>query len=515
MRRLFSIVLIGWMLPISTLAQIRQGRVRLAEFWQSGMVIQRDRPITVWGWGKPGSLVQVRLDGEERRTTVAPDSAWQVLLSARPAQTTPLKLTLQSDSATIELTDLLVGDVYLCAGQSNMAFPVSRDQHAAQTLTTSRNPQLRLYDRVPGAFRYNEPFKASEVAHLVPDRYYKPGKWQMADSASVRPFSAVCYYAGRQVQQTTGVPIGLLHVAVGGSPAEAWMPPEPDTPDTLLRALFGRDWWDNPALEPWCVQRGHENLDSLLKAGYPVPHDPLGIHHPYQPGFLYQAAIAPMTRLPIKGVLWYQGESNALSLVRVRQHEHLFSRLVAGWRRAWQQTNLPFYVCQLSSISTEKGYRSEYWPLFRDGQRRLTAQLSHVGMAVTSDVGHRTDVHPTDKKTVGERLARVILVQTYRQPLLAAPLPLRVRRRAGGWVLRLANSGTGLQTADGQPVRGFAVGDATGPQVDLPARLDGKQIVLMGPPTGRYLYYGWQPFSTANVVNSEGLPLTTFQLPLP
>lgn len=510
MRRTLIIGLIAWVLPSPTEAQIR-----LAEFWQSGMVIQRDRPITVWGWGKPGSIVHVRLKREERLMTVAPDSMWQVQLSARPASTTPLQLTLQSDSVTIELTNLLVGDVYLCAGQSNMAFPMAGDQHAVQTLSVASNSLLRLYNRVPGAFRYNEPFKASDAAHLVPDRYYKPGKWQMADSASVRPFSAVCYYAGRQVQQTTGVPIGLLHVAVGGCPAEAWMQSEPDTPDTLLRAVFGRDWWANPALEPWCIQRGHENLDSLIQAGYPVPRGPSGFNHPYQPGFLYQAGISPMTRLPIKGVLWYQGESNALSLARAQQHEHLFPRLVAGWRQAWKQPDLPFYVCQLSSISTEKGYRSEYWPLFRDGQRRLTAQLSHVGMAVTSDVGHRTDVHPTDKKTVGERLARVILRQTYRQPLLAAPLPLRVRRRAGGWVLRLENASIGLQTADGQAVRGFAVGDATGPQKDLSARLDVKQIVLTGPRTGRYLYYGWQPFSTANVVNSAGLPLTTFQLPLP
>lgn len=510
MRRTFIIALITCSLPIVTVAQ-----VRLIEFWQSGMVIQRDQPITVWGWGKPGSIVQVRLDGEECHATVASDSTWQVQLSARPASTRPLQLTLRSDSFTIERTDLLVGDVYLCAGQSNMAFPVARDQYATHILTTAQNPLLRLYDRVPGAFRYNESFKAHEAAHLVPDRYYKPGKWQVADSASVRLFSAVCYYAGRQVQQTTGVPVGLLHMAVGGSPAEAWMQPESHTPDTLFRALFSRDWWNNPALEPWCVQRGHENLDSLLKAGYPLPRGARGINHPYQPGFLYQAAIAPLTRLPIKGVLWYQGESNALSLARVRQHDDLFPRLVAGWRRAWQQPDLPFYVCQLSSISTEKGYQSAYWPLFRDGQRRLTAQLTQVGLAVTSDVGHPTDVHPTDKKTVGERLARVILIQTYRHPLLAAPLPLRVRRRAGGWVLRLTNTGTGLRTADGQVVRGFAVGDSTGPQAALSVRLDGEKVVLTGSHPGGYLYYGWQPFSTANVINSAGLPLTTFQLPLP
>lgn len=510
MKKALLIGLISWGLLPNVLAQ-----VRLAEFWQSGMVIQRDKPITVWGSGRPGSTVSIQFDNEEKQATVAIDSVWIIHLSARPASTVPHRLLVRSDSAQLELTNLLIGDVWVCAGQSNMAFPMTGDQHFKQTLSEAYNPLIRLFDRMPGAFRYNEPFKSYEAAYLTPNTFFKPGQWQIADSASIQHFSAVCYYAGKQLQQSVGIPIGLIHMAVGGSPTEAWMQPEITTTDTLLQSIFGHNWLQNPALEPWCIQRGHENLDSLVHAGYPVPTGRLGINHPYQPGFLFNAAFNAMARLAIKGVMWYQGESNALSLRRVLQHEHLFPLLVHQWRRTLNSPDLPFFFCQLSSISTDKGYQSHYWPLFRDGQRRLAAQLPHVGMAVTSDVGHRTNVHPTDKKTVGERLARTILIQTYRQPLLAAPEPIRLLRRKQGWTLQLAHSGTGLKTADGLAVRGFAIGDASGPNKTLDANLSGRRIKLTGTQAGQYLYYSWQPYSTANVVNSEGLPLTTFRLALP
>ncbi|WP_019991233.1 sialate O-acetylesterase [Rudanella lutea] len=510
MKKLFSLILLVCGLMPATHAQIR-----LAEFWQSGMVIQRDQPVHVWGSGTPAQRVRVRLADNEVQTTVLPDSTWSVTLPARRASAAPLKLLVQTDSARLELDDLLVGDVWVCAGQSNMAFPVLAERHAAQTLREAPNPLLRLYDRIPGAFRYNEPFKAHEAPYLEPARYFRPGQWQVADSASVRRFSAVCYYAGRAVQESVGVPVGLIHMAVGGSPAEAWMRAEGAVADALLQSLFTGDWFANKTLEPWCIQRGHENLDSLLRAGYPLPRGPYGIHHPYEPGLLYEAGVLPLSRLPVKGIMWYQGESNALSEQRAQQHEALFPALINQWRRAWNRPELPFYFCQLSSISTEKGYKSDYWPLFRDGQRRLAGTMPNVGMAVTSDVGHPTDVHPTDKKSVGDRLARAMLIQTYKKPLLAAPVPVRVRRRAGGWELHLANAGEGLQTADGQEVRGFALGDATGPHTELSAQLRGKTVHLTGRGNGQFLYYGWQPYTTANIVNSERLPLSTFKLPLP
>ncbi|UOG77445.1 sialate O-acetylesterase (plasmid) [Hymenobacter tibetensis] len=507
--------LLGWLFCLPALAQQAASTLKLAEVWQSGMVIQRNQPITLWGKGVPGAQVRATFHSEQRTATIQLDSTWTIGLTARPASTTPSSMQVESRAERIVLQDVLLGDVWLCAGQSNMAFPLVSDQFAKQILPQVHNPLLRLFNQLPTLSTYKDPYKLTELDRLTPAKFYRAARWQKADSVSARAFSAVGYYAGQLVQQQTGIPIGLIHVAIGGSPAEAWLRPLPAPQPPVAKAIFAGNWFINPALEPWCIQRGHENLDSLLRQGAAVPRDSLGYNHPFKPGFLYEAAMQPLLQLGLTGILWYQGESNALSLARVEQHEQLFPQLVAGWRAAWRRPDLPVYTCQLSSIGTEKGYKSENWPLFRDGQRRLAATLPHVGMAVTSDVGHPWDVHPTNKKVVGERLARVMLTQTYCKSLLVAPLPGRVRRHKDGWVLQMAHAGAGLRTADGQVVRGFAVGDATGPQADLSAQLQGKQVILTGVSKGQYLYYGWQPFTTANVVNSDALPLTTFRLPLP
>lgn len=155
--------------------------------------------------------------------------------------------------------------------------------------------------------------------------------------------------------------------------------------------------------------------------------------------------------------------------------------------------------------------------MFRDSQRRMADSLPHVGMAVTSDVGHPWDVHPTDKKTVGERLAREILVKTYGKSKILSPAVRRIKKTKTGWTITFANAGTGLKAGDGQSVHGFALGDDTGPKTDLTATISGPAIELKreAQTAGKYLYYGWQPFSTANVVNSAGLPLSTFRMKLP
>ena len=514
-------LLMGWLFFGPALAQQRlpqRGQLfTVAEVWQSGMVVQRNQPVRIWGRGLPGAAVRTAFGPEQRTATVGADSAWSVTFAARPASTMPNSVLVESGAARIVLEDVLVGDVWLCAGQSNMAFPLANDRVARQTLPPVHNPLLRLLNYISALSTYSPAYKPAELSCLKPDQFYRPAHWQLADSASARLFSAVGYYAGQLIQQETGVPIGLINVAVGGSPAEAWTYADPSVKNAALNAVFAGDWFRNAALEPWCIERGHQNLDSLLLGGHPVPSDSVGYNHPFKPGFLYEAGIRPFLPLGIAGILWYQGESNALSLARVQQHEQIFPHLIATWRADWQRPDLPVYFCQLSSIGTGRGYKSEHWPLFRDSQRRMADRLPHVGMAVTSDVGHPWDVHPTDKKTVGERLAREILAKTYGKRELLSPAVGRIKKTKTGWTIAFANAGAGLKTSDGQSVRGFALGDETGPKADLAATVSEQTIELKrdNQPAGTYLYYGWQPFSTANVVNSAGLPLSTFRLKLP
>lgn len=354
-------LLMGGLLVSPVLAQ-RGQPFTLAGVWQSEMVVQRNQPITIRGRGIPGAAVRAAFGGEQQNALVRPDSAWSLGFAARPASATPDSIRLESGPERIVLRDVLVGDVWLCAGQSNMAFPLASDRYARQTLPNVHNPLLRLLNYVPALTTYSPAYKSAELPHLQPGQFYRPARWQPADSASARLFSAVGYYAGQMIQQETGVPIGLVNVAVGGSPAEAWIRPDPTAKSAALEAVFAGDWFRNATLEPWCIERGHQNLDSLILSGYAAPKDSLGYNHPFKPGFLYEAGIRPFLPLCIAGILWYQGESNALSLARVRQHEQLFPQLIATWRTDWQRPDLPVYVCQLSSIGTKRGYKSEYWP---------------------------------------------------------------------------------------------------------------------------------------------------------
>ncbi|GHB86922.1 sialate O-acetylesterase [Persicitalea jodogahamensis] len=500
-----------------------EAQLSLAKVFSSGMVLQRDQPIQVWGKATPGAVVSVRLFDTaatrskmtQKEARVAADSTWQLALEAQKANARPQVLQVISNRDTLTLNDLLIGDIWICAGQSNMAFMPKNDRFAAASLQNATNPKLRLLNYQPSVSVYDVPYTVGEIPNLQPEHFYLPSTWQTADSVSARDFSAVGFYFGQMVQRETGVPIGLITVAVGGSPAEAWVRPQTVAGNANLEPMFRGDWLDNPSLEPWCIERGYQNLDNLLATNLALPGDSLGVNHPFKPGFLYQAGIAPLLGLSIRGVLWYQGESNALSLRRVQQHEQLFPALVRDWRQQWRQGDFPFYFCQLSSIGTEKGYRSEHWPEFRDSQRRMAETIPNTGMAVTSDVGHPSDVHPTDKKTVSERLARVALADTYGRKIAArGPSPQKVRQQGKQIILTFQNSDKALKTKDAQPLAGFELEDKAGIRHPAQATISGNKVHVIKPENSNWqrVLYGWQPFSAGNLQNAAGLPASTFQL---
>lgn len=495
----------------------------LAKVFSVGMVLQRDQPIRVWGKATPGTVVSARLfdpttsnqKKKGKQALVAADSTWQLAMGARKANAASQVLQIIGDQDTLTLTDLLIGDVWICAGQSNMAFMLKNDRFATATLKNAVNSNLRLLNWQPNVSVNNVPYKVGEIPTLQPDKFYRQSAWQAADSASARDFSAVGFYFGQMIQHETGVPIGLITVAVGGSLTEAWVRPEAVAGNAELEPIFRGYWLKNQSLEPWCLERGHQNLDNLLAGDNALPGDSLGVNHPFKPGFLYEAGIAQLLGFPIRGILWYQGESNALSLRRTQQHEQLFPLLVRDWRRQWGQGDFPFYFCQLSSIGTEKGYHSEYWPEFRDSQGRMAETIPNAGMAVSSDVGHWSDVHPADKKTVGDRLARVALADTYGQNIAArGPSPQKVRQKGNHLVLTFKNVDKELKTQNNQPLAGFELEDQAGVRHSVEAIISEKKVFITKPENGHWqrVLYGWQPFSKGNLLNSAGLPASTFQV---
>jgi sialate O-acetylesterase len=283
-----------------------------------------------------------------------------------------------------------------------------------------------------------------------------------------------------------------------------------DKPEAFEEVLAGK-WLDNHALEPWCQQRARENLGKLNN----IPG--LGPAHPFRPGFLWDAGIATLEDFPIKGVLWAQGESNSLSLKRVVQHERWFPELVASWRHQWQNPILPFFFCQLSGISTNGGYKAEYWPEFRWSQWGLAKTVPNTGCVVLHDLGHPTDVHPKEKREVGRRLAALVLSKVYDKPEpWAGPLPEKISREEGTIVLafpcpiRLS----GPDAINTKSAFSCAAADRTFKPVE--ALIQGSLVTLVDPPkNAQFVRHAWQPMPTCYLTDAAGLPVTTFELHIP
>jgi len=514
MWRVILLGIAGFLLPVSARAE----PLTLAAVFQDSMVLQQGVLVPVWGTAKPRTSVTVTF-GEMLKTAKADaQGKWRVTLDAQRARLEPRELKVRAGEDALFVRDVLVGEVWVAAGQSNMEWPLVNDADAKAELPAANLPKVRLLNlNYAGQHYFAKPFDPGVLKRLTPDGFYR-GAWQPCNPKSAREFSAVGYYFAKEIHQSLKVPVGVIHLAVGGSPTEAWIRRGALAGDNDLASLLRGDWLENENQEAWCRQRGRENLAVALKEKAETPKDESGPNHPFKPGFLWDAGIARLRPFPIRGIIWYQGESNSLDLRRVRQHDRLFPRLVADWREQWGIGEFPFLYCQLSSIGTEKGYKSQHWPEFRDSQRLMLAEIPNAGMAVTSDLGHPTDVHPRNKKDVGHRLALWALARTYDQRIVySGPLAKSVRHDRSALIVTFDHSGAGLQTSDGKSVAGFEIAGANGvfrpAKVQLATDTVSLTSGLIAEPVS--VRYGWQPYSTGNLTNETRLPASTFMLTLP
>ena len=466
----------------------------LTYLFTNHMVLQRDHPLHFWGKGLPGANVTVTFAGEQRSTLVKTDSTWSLYASPKKANIQPQQLTITSGSEKITLDDILIGDVWLCLGQSNMEFPMSREAHFRAEAYDQ--PLIRLYNpSYIGKDEYGKPYTDSMLAALQTSTFYSKANWQRCDSNTVKAMSAVGYYFGKTIANRKQIPIGLINLAIGGCPAETFI-----NKTVLSVAKTQGNWLTNNTLPVWVRTRGQQNI-----AGNPhVPQDGQGPNHGYKPGFAYEAGVKTLMAMPIRGIIWYQGESNAQEQPRVDEYNALMKTMIADYRKNWHQPNLPFYWVQLSSIDTAH-YPSQYWPAFRDQQRLLLNEVPYGGMAVCSDLGFKNDVHPTNKKEVGERLARWALAD----PLPSGPLPMKARYRNDTVVVTFRYGN--LETSDQQPVRGFSLDGHT----DVLAIIRGNTILIATPQKPEAIFYAWKPYTDANLCNTAKLPASTFKLIIP
>jgi sialate O-acetylesterase len=503
----------GAICAVATWGPGAAAEVRPAACFTSHMVIEQGMPLPVWGTADPGEQVVVEFAGARAETTADAAGRWRTSLPPQQASREPRPLVITAVGGAVTLDDVLVGEVWLCAGQSNMLLPLARAAEAKREIAAATQPLVRLFQWQAAAGGDRGAYSAEQVAALDPGRF-GAGSWARCTPETAAGFSAVGYCFGTRLAVALDVPVGIVCVAVGGTPTEAWVGRAALAADDRTRPLVTGDWLANPALAGWCVERARDNLSRGRRAGERLPGDDLGPNHPFKPGFLWEAGIAPLVPLAIRGVCWYQGESNADSPARAAQHEAILPVLVADWRRAWDR-ELPFGIVQLPGMGRPD------WPAFRDGQRRLAEAIPGTGLVVTIDLGDPREVHPADKRPIGERLAAWALADVYgRAGPATGPRPQGASREPDGSVrVAFTATGGGLATRDGAAPVLVEVAGAEGRFQPAAARIDGETLVIMsaaGPPPGeiKKIRHAWRPFPEPkpNLTGRTGLPATPFEL---
>lgn len=470
------------------------GGLQLPAIFTHHMVMQRNRPVKFWGTANASTAVIVRFAGKTLTTQTDPNGKWAVVFPPMKAGG-PYTATIGNEGKTLHLNDILVGEVWICSGQSNMAFRLQDAATAKEDIAGAANPQLRFFDQKEIAPTAAVVWDESVLTQVNRLHYYGPTSWAASDSLTARQFSAVGYHFGKMLQEQLGVPVGLIHNAIGGSPTEAWIDRKSMESDPMLADFF-TNWNNNDFIDAWVRERGMQNL-SLAKAN---PFQ----QHPYKPAYLFETAMAPIAGYPLAGTIWYQGESNANN---VELHELLLPAMVESWRNAWGHS-FPFYYVQLSSMESGR----ESWGHFRDSQRRLMARIARSGMAVSSDLGNRTDVHPKMKREVGERLARWALSDTYGKHIQKSGPLYRGVRYEGEKAIVSFDEAKRLQTSDSGLVRDAELAGADKIFYPAEAVIRGKYLEISSKKVAApvFVRYGWSSFTEGNLVNEAGLPASTF-----
>ena len=415
------------------------GGLRLSPVMSDGMVLQRDEYLTLHGRANAGAAITLRLGGRSYHTTADAEGFWKVKILPLVANGRKLTLTVTDGRDTVTVRDILAGEVWMASGQSNMAFPLRDATGGPQTIAASSDSLLRFFVMEPIALTDNTTWSDSIRQRVNDLRYFEPKGWHDASPEVTPGVSAVAYFFARELRDSLRVPVGIIQNAVGGSGIESWIDVE------KLRAVMPEllnDWSRNDYVQPWVRGRAIQNMGG----------DQKHLRHPYEPSYLFSTAISPLERFPVRGIIWYQGESNEHN---IEIHEALFPTFVANMREYFGKRDLPFNFVQLSSLSRPS------WGEFRNMQTVLRNRVGNIGMAVSLDHGDSLDVHPHDKAPVGDRLARLALSRTYHRAIEAAgPEPLIASSRDGAvWITMSAAP----KSLDGKPLRYFEIASDTDP----------------------------------------------------
>jgi len=521
---------------------LARSEVNLPSVFSDHLVLQRDAALPIWGWAKEGETITVEFAGQTKTTKADATGKWLVKLD-------PLRVSAEPREMKIGqrvIKDVLVGEVWLASGQSNMGFPLSAAHNAEQALATAGDPLLRFFTVQNGT--------AAEPQNDL------RGKWDLSDPNTAKAFSAVAYFFARDLRTKLSVPVAILHSSWGGTPAQAWLSMEalrespafenhvksyeaalikhrdvlahPEKMETYRKDLTV---WQkeiapafNAAMKAW--NAGPKTTAKPMPAKpEPANPDPMDIPSPSSrpgtPSVIFNAKIAPLVGYAMRGALWYQGEANGSGGIEYRT---LLPRLIGDWRKRWNQGDFPFLVVQLAAWDMDKSLAPFHqWPWLREAQSMTIQSVPNAALAVTIDVGDAADVHPKGKEPVGQRLALAARTLAYGETALVASGPVFREAKAEGGTMRVTFAETGSGLTIGQaPWRaegdtpwptdklvGFTLAGEDHEWHDAEARIEGDSVIVSNPAVTKpvAIRYAWANSPRCNLYNREGLPAVPFR----
>jgi sialate O-acetylesterase len=493
-------------------AFLAQAELRLHNLFTDHMVLQQGARVPIWGWGDDGDKVTVEFAGQKDTVTVKNGKWMAHLKNLKPGPAGALKVTATRNgkNTLIQREDVVVGEVWIASGQSNMEWGMRSSFNPSNDIASSANANIRLFT-VP-KLKLNEPTNNVN------------GKWVECGPETVPGFSAVAYYFARDLQKALGVPVGVIHTSWGGSPAEVWM-----SADVLTgNKEYKKDIWDkytaDLAKTTAQVAAWEKQRDAAKAEGKPFNARKPGPG--WKPSELYNGMIANIVPYAVQGAIWYQGESNA---GRAWQYRRLFADMIRNWRSDWDK-DFTFLEVQLAPYDKSKRRPLDQitatpvesdWAELREAQLLATKNLKKVGMAVITDVGDKDDIHPTKKQPVGARLALLAREIAYGEKIVANGPTYRsvkfkkyygVKYRSPEVILSFDNVGAGLEARGGE-LTGFAIAGEDKKFVWATAKIVGDKVVInsMGIQKPAAVRYGWSDFPVVNLWNKDGLPATPFR----
>jgi len=485
--------------------------VRLPGFFTDHMVLQRQMPLKIWGWADPGEQVRVTLGDATEVATAGDSGRWSVSLPAMNASSTPLQLTVEG-SNTLTLSDILIGEVWLCSGQSNMEWRVSSSTNAEAEIAAADFPLIR-HVKIP---RRPSPVPLEDV----------DAEWQVCSPATAGSFTACGYFMARQLHQELDVPIGLVNSSWGGTRVEPWTPPigfeNVEALASIHQSVIGRMPGSAPyrqrlttyldSIADWQQQAQAALEESTLLSpapAYPAELTPFKSHQ--DPTMLYNGMIHALVGFPMRGAIWYQGESNHAEGMLYTEKKRA---LINGWRTLWEQGDFPFYYVQIAPFqygNEDPKILARFWEA-----QAAVQEIPNTGMVVINDIATLNDIHPPNKQDVGLRLAGLALKHDYGLEDLVANSPemSEMKVLSDRIEIEFHNTGGGLKTRDGEAPSHFElIGPNSGGFRPASAKIDGNTIVLTAAdvPKPTAFRFAWHKLAEPNLMGESGLPVGAFR----